>query len=365
MTRSFFHYSTYILLLVGLFMNACSGQVQLSEEETNVAQEGPKIIGPLPTFHPGPLHDSTLVSQYIRCVFQDSKGHYWFGPASQSVVRYDGETLRYFSREAFFKGNKTAKKDFNSVHAIAEDQEGNLWFGTDHGAVKYDGVNFRSYTEEDGLTNTRLSRNSILVDQKGTIWVGTRGGVFRSTSLGDQFFSFFDLLPPMNVMDIIEDRLGKIWFASEDKGIFCYDGKTIVNITDQEGWGDNYAGGLAEDKEGNIWFTIKDGICKYDGQNFTKVTTKDGIGGYEIWGMLIEESGIIWITARGATTRFDPSLPISDPKAFTVYTEADGINCCVQSMYQDRLGNVWWGAGQGLYRFDGQRFYQVKQNGPW
>ncbi len=34
-------------------------------------------------------------------------------------------------------------------------------------------------------------------------------------------------------------------------------------------------------------------------------------------------------------------------------------------MYQDRSGNMWWGAGQGLYRFDGNRFYQVKQNGPW
>jgi len=26
---------------------------------------------------------------------------------------------------------------------------------------------------------------------------------------------------------------------------------------------------------------------------------------------------------------------------------------------------MWWGTGQGLYRFDGKRFYQVKQNGPW
>jgi ligand-binding sensor domain-containing protein len=34
-------------------------------------------------------------------------------------------------------------------------------------------------------------------------------------------------------------------------------------------------------------------------------------------------------------------------------------------MYQDKSGNMWWGTGQGLYRFDGKQFYQVKQKGPW
>ena len=165
----------------------------------------------------------------------------------------------------------------------------------------------------------------------------------------------------------MEDKTGNIWFASQDNGVFRYDrtGKAIKNITEKEGLGDNYAGGMIQDKTGNFWFTMKDGICRYDGKTFTEFTTKDGLGGSEVWGIYIEQSGIIWITARGSTTRFDPSIPISNPKAFTVFTAEDGINCCVQSMYQDRSGNMWWGAGAGLYRFDGKRFYQVKQNGPW
>ena len=130
---------------------------------------------------------------------------------------------------------------------------------------------------------------------------------------------------------------------------------------------------MAEDKDGNIWFVMKNGICKYDpsaslktSKNvFTEYTSKDGLGGSEFWGIYIEKSGIIWITARGSTTRFDPSLDKSDPKSFTVFTPKDGLNCCVQSMYQDRSGNMWWGAGSGLFRFDGKKFYQVKKNGPW
>ena len=94
-------------------------------------------------------------------------------------------------------------------------------------------------------------------------------------------------------------------------------------------------------------------------------TAKDGLGGTEFWGILIEQSGIVWVTARGSTTRFDPSVPLPNSAAFTVFTPADGLNCCVQSMYQDRSGNMWWGAGSGVFRFNGMGFYQVKQSGPW
>jgi ligand-binding sensor domain-containing protein len=54
-----------------------------------------------------------------------------------------------------------------------------------------------------------------------------------------------------------------------------------------------------------------------------------------------------------------------NPNAFKVFTAADGFTYCVQRMFQDKSGSMWWGTGQGLYRFDGIRFYQVKQNGPW
>jgi ligand-binding sensor domain-containing protein len=341
------------------------------KDKASISKPSPEVIGTPPALFPhhNPYNDSGLVSQYIRSIFQDSKGNFWFGPAGQSVARYDEKTLRYYSKNEFFSGDTSAHDNYNSVHAIAEDKEGNIWFGTEHGAVKYDGKTFRSYTEKNGLSNINVGRKSILIDKAGNIWVGTQGGVFRynpsADSTGGKCFSLFHLLAPINVKDMMEDKTGNIWFASQDNGVFRYDGKAIKNITGKEGLGDNYTGGMIQDKTGNFWFTMKGGICRYDGNSFKEFTTKDGLGGSEVWGIYIEKSGIIWITARGSTTRYDPSIPISNSKAFAVFTVEDGINCCVQSMYQDRSGNMWWGTGQGLYRFDGKRFYQVKQNGPW
>jgi ligand-binding sensor domain-containing protein len=378
------HVGAYAVLIF-VFCASCKGrnktELPLRKDTTNSSKPGPQVIGtppsPVSDFpRPSELEQALtdhnaglLVSQVIRSIFQDLKGNFWFGPAGESVARYDEKTLKYYGKDEFFQGNDRVDRGGSSVHAIAEDKKGDIWFGTDHGAIKYDGKTFRSYDEENGLSNIKVGRKSILIDKAGNIWVGTEGGVFRYTpsadSTGGKCFSRFRLLPPVTVKDIMEDKTGNIWFASQDDGVFRYDGRAIKNITGPEGLGDNVAGGMIEDKTGKFWFTMNGGICRYDGRAFTEFTTKDGLGGSEVLGIYIEKSGIIWITARGSTTRLDPSIPVLDSKAFTVFTSEEGINCCVQSMYQDRSGNMWWGTGDGLYRFDGKRFYQVKQNGPW
>ena len=348
-----------ILFIALAWMTSCNGQVQTNAADNLKA--APSVIRNFKATGHAPDFDTTLVSQYIRSIFQDSKGNLWFGTLEEGVVRFDEKTLTYFSNPDGFYSN--------SVHAICEDKKGNLWFGTDQGLYKYDGQTFRNYNQKDGLHHTDMSRKSLLVDKSGTIWAGTHGGVYQYDPAADEggkpCFLLFPLLQSVHIAGIMEDQKGNIWFASSDQGVFRYDGKAMVNFNEKEGLGVNYAGGLAEDKSGNVWFTMTNGICKFDGKTFTEYTAKDGLGGTEIWGIYIEQSGIIWITARGSTTRFDPSIPVANPKAFTVFTVEDGINCCVQSMYQDRSNNMWWGAGQGLYRFDGKRFYQVKKTGPW
>jgi ligand-binding sensor domain-containing protein len=198
-----------------------------------------------------------------------------------------------------------------------------MWFGTDQGVYQYNGKTFRNFNQKDGLQHIDISRRSILVDKSGKIWVGTHRGVYQYDAEADQqgkpSFSVFSLLPEINTADIFEDKSGNIWFASSNQGVFKYDGKTITNFHEKAQLGENYAGGIAQDPAGNMWFVFKNGICRYDGKSFTEYTAKDGLGGTEFWGILIEKSGIIWITARGSNTRFNPSISLPNPKAFSVF----------------------------------------------
>jgi ligand-binding sensor domain-containing protein len=46
--------------------------------------------------------------------------------------------------------------------------------------------------------------------------------------VGGKAFSLFTMLPPIVVADIMEDNAGNIWFASEGKGVFCYNGNRLL-----------------------------------------------------------------------------------------------------------------------------------------
>jgi hypothetical protein len=45
------------------------------------------------------------IRQYVRRIFQDRGGHYWFGTNDEGVCRYDGKAFVYFSNKDGLAGN--------------------------------------------------------------------------------------------------------------------------------------------------------------------------------------------------------------------------------------------------------------------
>ncbi len=136
MTQYKFRNPIYIWLLVGIFINSCNSQ----PTATNASKPSPTVIKNFKAVGLAPDFDTTLVSQYFRSIFQDSKGNLWFGSLGEGVVRYDEKTLTYFSNPDGFY-NQT-------VYAINEDKNGNMWFGTrGFGLSRYDGKTFTNFSE--------------------------------------------------------------------------------------------------------------------------------------------------------------------------------------------------------------------------
>lgn len=125
MAKYFFRNLSYLVLLAGILIKSCNGQVNPNPTMivTDVPKPVPEIVGTPTPESPAhnPYNDTGLLSQYIQSIFQDSKGNFWFGPAGQNVARYDVKTLRYFSKNEFFQGNESVDRDDgNSVHAITK-----------------------------------------------------------------------------------------------------------------------------------------------------------------------------------------------------------------------------------------------------
>lgn len=290
--------------------------------------------------------ETTQVSQYIRRIFQDAAGNIWFGTNDDGVVRYDGNSLHYFSVEQGLAGR--------TVRGIVQDRHGYLWLATSGGVSRYDGKSFRNFTARDGLPDDEVW--SLLLDRSGVLWIGTASGVSRYD--GNTFSNFE--IPEANITghvaslmwDIAEDREGNIWFGSNGRGVFRYDGANIVRFSKEDGLGSDIVQTIMQDRAGVLWFGTRDaGLSRYDGIAFAHSPMEaDADGGY-VWTMQEDRAGLLWVSLLG------DGLYRHDGTSFTHYSSAEGLgNTYVQSILEDRDGTLWVGTSGGVYRFNGKTF---------
>lgn len=301
------------------------------------------------------------ISQYIPGVFQDKAGNFWFGTNGDGVCRYDRTSLTYFTKKEGLGGN--------AVRSIVQDKNGNIWFATNGGVSRYDGKSFTTFTEKDGLINNEIW--SVLEDKSGNLWFGTEGGVSRYD--GKSFTAFplpaadiraFPKVtqPPKLIHCIFQDKTGRIWFGSNGGGAYCYDGKSLVNISEKDGLCNNVVRCIMQDRAGNLWFATRfGGVSRYDGKSFVNFTVDNsGLSSNDVWTMKEDRSGAIWFAALGA------GVDRYDGKSFTHYSLKDGlVNRHVQSIAEDKTGSLWFGTSGGLFRYDRNSFVNITRDGPW
>lgn len=133
---------------------------------------------------------------HIRSILEDSKGRLWIGNNGIGVLLKEGDSIINFSKKnnlihpaSSGKGDKSQPGTLEHVFTIAEDSQGNIWFGDrDAGVWKYDGKIMFNYTEKDGLTNNFAQ--SIYEDKNGELWFGMADGnifKFNGKSFDKQF----------------------------------------------------------------------------------------------------------------------------------------------------------------------------------
>lgn len=107
------------------------------------------------------------------------------------------------------------------IYSIDQDENGLLIVGTSEGVAVYDGKSFQMFNSSNGLSEDFVS--SSFKDSKGNIWFGhKKGGVSKYC---DKEFS--KVHPGHGIHSIInsitEDERNKIWFATQNKGIYNID----------------------------------------------------------------------------------------------------------------------------------------------
>ena len=277
---------------------------------------------------------------------QDSEGYLWFGTDGSGLIRYDGHTFKSFLTDEGFP---------KLVMYGMIDSKGLMWYGSDKGAIRYDGEQFTILTTQDGLVSDNIG--SILEDRDGNLWFSTGGfwgpgsGISRFDGKNWKTFTVEDGLADNWVFVMHQDRDGNFWFGTMGNGISRYDGSKFTHFSKKDVLPSDEIFAICEDRDGYLWFgTHKGGVSRYDGETWRTFTVEDGLAHNIVYSIFQDRDGYLWFATQGGASRYDGQ----DWKTFT---EKDGLalNALTGGISQDRDGYTWFGPDAGgASRYDGR-----------
>lgn len=132
---------------------------------------------------------------------------------------------------------------------------------------------------------------------------------------------------------------------------------TIKNISRYSNAPNNITRSIIGDQYGSIWLATFGGMIKYERDSFNYMTTE--ITSFRFFSVMEDRQGGLWFGTLGE------GVYHYDGSSFQNFTTKEGlINNAIVSIYQDKKGDIWFGANKGISRYDGVSFdnYLLNEN---
>lgn len=343
----------------------------------------------------------------VNDIYRDREGGIWIA-TEYGGVHYLPRHLKTF--EQYLSVNSPDTRGGMIVTCFCEDNARNIWVGTvDNGifcfhaptgrqiaqpkipfianvqCMMFDGPRLWVGTAADGLyiidtrtggvENCRHKRydptsindncvTALLRDHKGRIFVGTAWGLNRYERKTKQFAQESRANNQANVSQIIEDRLGNIWIATRNTGVFRYTpGQNVwrqygYNASHPESLRSNHIETMFEDLGGRIWFGSENGLSYYSYEtNAFARFDPEGFGSMSQMTAGIEQDreGRLWVSGNTGICCID----IAAMRVVNRFGRVDGLQSNQfnpRAVFKTRGGKLFFGGVNGFNAFNPDRF---------
>ncbi len=357
------------------------------------------------------LNIPQLTSKHLKIhkAFFDKEGNFWIALYQKGVAMVSTQTsdFGYYGYKSLLYNNVGNC----SISGLTKDSAGYLWVGTDGDGIYRVNPNgrrsqhFKSFLD-DGATPPIIK--CLYADSEDNVWVGTYGNGLGCIPRGaDKYVPMQSLLKrgeytAERVYDVVEDNQHRLWIATLDAGLFCYDlkrrhliesmsytseinhcqtslqyassnklyigtfdGIYCINLNESEPKPRHLVkrsavNTLFEDSRGIIWagdnnglYSIaNDGTCTY-------YSNRQGLPSTSINSINEGEDHTLWLATCRGLIKYDPSLHVS-----TRYTTTEGVQCTEFSMMHsitDENGYLWFAGDYGITYFHPEHLSANKQ----
>ncbi|MEO5646937.1 MAG: two-component regulator propeller domain-containing protein [Chitinophagaceae bacterium] len=335
----------------------------------------------------------------INGMLQDDEGNLWMVSNSNTLVRSAGDRLQVHT--SYLPG------EWNEIHAILVDHNNVTWTADDSGLTSHlkgaDGKMKTTSYGFKGLIN-KTDITALYEDLYYNIWIGTmgqgififnpsngryrhmdenvlqkRGSILSISGRGNNVFvsslegaTEFTLSAENNnpdsrykskdfgnisgigtniIYSIYKDRKGRVWFATDGRGVVKYENGKYTSFDERSGLKDKFIYSITEDASGNTWFSTRDaGIYEFDGKKFTNYSIREGLSDVNISAIKRDKIGNIVVIHKKGIDILNPLTGL-----LTYLGSNQGIGeVNVQdlgSVAKDSSGNIYFSSSEGIIRY--------------
>ncbi len=267
---------------------------------------------------------------------EDKRGNVWLGCYLRGIVvrRPDGSFHQCTAQEGLQN---------NSVTAIFEDREGDVWAATNGGGIhQFRWRSFTTYDESHGATQSTF--NALVEVSPGRFAVATHGGGLVWFENG-KFSEPIALSPKPDenrhwVLALALDHSGDVWAGTYGGRLFQITASSTNEIAGLPG-NTRAIHALFEDSRHRLWIGSDLGLAVREAGVLRVLGPNHGIpGAFDVRSIAEDRQGRIWVTGSpGGPLRMNPAGVFENvPMPRVSHSFSAG------PMFRDHLGDLWLGA---------------------
>ncbi len=345
------------------------------------------------TYLNDPNNNHSISSNTISSLIEDNE--------DDLLVGLDNGINRVIQTNSEFKYIKprklTENNDDNSVRAVLEDSNLNLWIATKGAKIYIYSVKNKvenSYQTKN-VINSNYNVYKIFQDHNGFIWLCTKGsGLYKSKlTIKAKNFDYNNILfinyslttnnssstDENKVYDITEDNNNNLWIATFGGGLIKLHFDKYNNLikkyftTENSNISGNLVRCVIIDSKSRIWIGTTKGLSyfKLDETNYDKInfinfkadpSNNSDLSCNDIIKILEDKNGTIWLATNGGGVNH-LTLSKYGKAIFKHYNTNNGLcDNLALSLANDQNGNIWIGTDHGLSKLNPKNDHIINFN---